>query len=248
MKFSKQLNVEVVASSAADVAVAAEGGADRVELCAALSTGGLSPTAAAVRAACGEGLPVRVLVRPRAGNFCYDLHERALIVAEAQDAIEAGAERAVVGGLTAAGGVDVQLIAALLDALPAELLVFHRCFDVCDNPANALDELRVQGIVELLTSGGAQRAIKGLIGLEAAVRAGFEVVAGGGVRPEDVAALHQAGVRSFHASCRRIEKEPPGLFSASRSYVDLESVKSLVAAVAELEKGRGELPRPDTIP
>ncbi len=228
------LKVEVVASSAADVAVAAEGGADRVELCAALDVGGLSPTAAAVRAACREGLPVRVLVRPRAGNFCYDLHERALIVAEAQDALEAGAERAVVGGLTADGDVDVRLLAALLNSIPAEKLVFHRCFDVSENLGFALEQLQAQGITELLTSGGATRAIDGVEGIALAVRAGLKVIAGGGVRPQDVAGLYGAGVRDFHASCRRTDQEPPGLFSAARSVVDLKAVRALVTAVAAI--------------
>ena len=226
----RSLPVEVVVSSAADAAVAAEGGADRVELCMHLEVGGLSVSTAAVRAACLEGLPVRALVRPREGGFVYSRSERALIVCEAQNVLEAGAERAVVGGLTADGRIDERLVAALLDVLPADRLVFHRAIDRAADYEAALKQLRGLGLSEVLTSGGAARAIDGLSLLKSAAQSGLSVIAGAGVLPVHVPDLSASGAHVIHASCRELapNANPP-------SYVDLTRVQALVAA-ARLER------------
>ena len=94
------MQLEICASTPVDVALSLEAGADRIELCAHWECGGLTPTAAMVRASSVLDIPVRALIRPRAGHFVYNSSERNLIISEGIDCLEAGAEKIVVGGLT----------------------------------------------------------------------------------------------------------------------------------------------------
>ena len=70
--------LEVCVDSVASALAAKRGGADRLELCADLIIGGTTPSLALVRQVKAEtGLPVRALLRPRFGDFCYDRYELA---------------------------------------------------------------------------------------------------------------------------------------------------------------------------
>lgn len=69
MKYCLEVCVDSVRSAIA----AEEGGADRIELCKSLVTGGISPGVTLLKQVKQyTGLPVRVLLRPRFGDFCYD--------------------------------------------------------------------------------------------------------------------------------------------------------------------------------
>ena len=107
------MQLEVCASTPVDVAMALEAGADRVELCAHWECGGLTPSSASIRASASLDIPVRVLVRPRAGHFVYNASERSLILSESMDCMEAGADKVVVGGLTEEGELDYALMEKL---------------------------------------------------------------------------------------------------------------------------------------
>ena len=110
--------------------VAREAGADRVELCVGLVTGGLTPTPAAVTQTADVGLPVHVLVRPRPGGFVHDDDEVTLMVAQVREALAAGAAGVVVGALTPGREIDVRALAALVAAADGRPVTFHRAFDV----------------------------------------------------------------------------------------------------------------------
>ena len=70
--------LEVCVDSTASALAAKRGGASRLELCADLIVGGTTPSLALVRQVKAEtGLPVRALLRPRFGDFCYDSYELA---------------------------------------------------------------------------------------------------------------------------------------------------------------------------
>ncbi|MGY8887478.1 MAG: copper homeostasis protein CutC, partial [Flavobacteriales bacterium] len=120
------MNFEICVSTPVDVALAQEAGADRVELCGHWECGGLTPTPASVRASASIGIPVRALIRPRAGSFVYNASEKQLIIAEALDCLDAGAEMVVVGGLDEYGNVDENLIEMLCEKISSEIMVFHR--------------------------------------------------------------------------------------------------------------------------
>ena len=97
--------LEVCVDSTASALAAKRGGADRLELCADLIIGGTTPSPALLRQVKAEtGLPVRALLRPRFGDFCYDRYELAQMAECAAELVAAGADGIVTGVLTPAGG------------------------------------------------------------------------------------------------------------------------------------------------
>ena len=228
--------VEVVASTVEDVLAAAAGGADRVEFCTHLVSGGLTPgrslTEQALAAAKENGLGFRVLIRPREGDFVYSPIERQAIVAEAEAVLALGADKVVCGGLLANGTLDLDMLTALDQALGLDQVVFHRALDEAIDHTEARRQLKAAGVRTVLTSGGRPKAVEGLSVIEETVQSGLEVVAGAGVQPDQVADFVRVGVEAVHASCRVSCGSPEGrLFDANRTRVDEEKVRALVEAV-----------------
>lgn len=200
--------LEIAVTSPAGARTAREQGADRVELCAALELGGLTPSAALVEAVAAEGLPVQVLVRCRPGDFVHDAEEIVLMAAEVRSVIASGASGVVIGALTAAGALDTEAVARLAAAAraggrPVDVTL-HRAVDQSADPVATAALLPSLGFTRVLTSGGAPVAAEGLatIAAMAAAAPGVEVMAGGGVRTVDIAALASAGVAAVHLSAK----------------------------------------------
>ncbi|WP_245828023.1 copper homeostasis protein CutC [Sinomonas mesophila] len=219
--------LEFAVESAAGARVALAAGADRVELCAALAeTGGVTPGIGVIEAACAVGIPVHVLVRPRAGGFAYTAEELKGIEADAVAAIRAGAAGVVVGMLSADGGPDAEALGRVATAVrtedPGAEVTFHRAFDAAlaagalgtdgraadGLAAEALARIARAGADRVLTSGGAPDCGRGLAGLRRLVglgrvhAPGLQVMAGGGVTAGLVPELLAAGVHAVHASAR----------------------------------------------
>lgn len=207
--------------------IAARVGAARVELCTALgATGGITPSTGLLEATLDalrvtgdpSGTGVHVLVRPRPGGFVYDSVEVAVQTRDARAAVASGAAGVVVGALLPSGVVDAAAVRVLVEAARSAdagaEVTFHRAIDTLADPVAALDALAALGVTRVLTSGGAARAIDGLDQLaELAARGrelGVQIMAGGGVRPEDVAALVGAGVSAVHLSAKRVVVDDGG--------------------------------------
>jgi len=206
--------LEIAVTSAAGTRTARANGATRVELCAALELGGVTPSAGLVEAAlaeAGAGFEVHALVRPRPGDFGYDAGELATSVGEVRTLARAGVHGVVVGALTADRRVDLEALRALAGAAreiaPDVVVTFHRALDQAGSVVDAFAALADSGLVDrVLTSGGAPRAIEGLGTIRelASVSAGrVQVMAGGGVGLDDIAALVEAGANAVHLSAKR---------------------------------------------
>lgn len=229
------ISVEICASTIRDVAVAMEAGAHRVELCSVWSVGGITPNVVVVEAAAAMGMPVRALIRPREGSFVHSASERSWAVEEAKVMMDCGAERVVVGALDEEGGLDQAYLEAMVNAVGAEALVWHRAIDASIQFREDVAVLREFGVEEVLSSGGALRAVDGLAQLQAMMASGLRVIAGGGVRPQDVAALAEAGVDAVHASCRKPSQGGGSkLFDTTVNLVDYDLVCDLVESVSDL--------------
>ena len=98
--------IEVCCTSVADVVAARDGGAVRVELCSAISAGGVTPSAALVATAVRERgeMAVNVLIRPREGGFVYSDEEVSVMAEDIAAVRMAGADGVVIGVLTPEGG------------------------------------------------------------------------------------------------------------------------------------------------
>ena len=209
--------LELAVENADGVRLAAAVGATRVELCAALAeTEGITPSIGAIEQACGLGLPVHVLVRPRPGNFTYAPDELDVIERDAAAALGAGAAGVVVGVLSSDGGPDVpairRIVAAARAVRPDAEVTFHRAFDAAlaagVDPAEALSRLEDAGVDRVLTSGGSPDCASGLAMLGTIVQQGrrsapsVQIMAGGGVTLALVPSLLEAGVHAVHTSAR----------------------------------------------
>ena len=155
--------LELAVENAGGVRLAAAVGAARVELCAALAeTEGITPSIGTVEQACGQGVPVHVLIRPRPGNFSYSPDELDVIDRDVAAALGAGASGVVIGVLAADGGPDQAAVFRIAEAVrrlkPGAEVTFHRAFDASlasgMDPAEVLSRLERAGVDRVLTSGG----------------------------------------------------------------------------------------------
>lgn len=198
---------EVCVDTVAGALAAQAGGADRIELCAGLSTGGLTPSLGLVEETLAAvTIPVHVLVRPRDGDFIYDRHEVSAMVRDVAAVARAGAHGVVVGALTAGGELDVATCARLRDAAEGRPVTVHRAFDLARDPRRALDAAVALGASRLLTSGQEATALAGAELIAELVRSAGDrltVMAGGGVTAANVARVVAAtGVAEVHFSAR----------------------------------------------
>ncbi len=209
--------LEVCVDSTASALAAKRGGADRLELCADLIVGGTTPSLTLVQQVKAEtGLPVRALLRPRFGDFCYDSYELAQMEQLAAELVEAGADGIVTGVLTPEGALDADAMQPIYAAArkAAEkagrtvACTLHRAFDVCADPFAALETARSMGLCTILTSGQAASAPQGAALLrQLTERAGkdVEILAGAGVSAQNIPVLAaQTGVRAFHLSGKQV--------------------------------------------
>jgi copper homeostasis protein len=228
------LRFEVCTESADGVLAALEAGADRIELCADLASGGTTPAAGLVRwattTAAGR-LAVHVLIRPRAGNFSYTPAETNAMARDIAAARAAGADGIVLGALTPGGAVDRALCGRLIALARPASVTFHRAFDVAADPAAAFSDVLALGADRLLTSGAAATAPEGADLLADLVRraAGqVTILAGGGVTEATAAGLvRRTGVREFHFSARA--SGPPGLPLADRIRRIMDAAQAALA-------------------
>jgi copper homeostasis protein len=177
-----------------EAALAAEaGGAHRIELGVQLDLGGTTPPAGLIYAAVARlGIPLFVLIRPRAGDFVYHKAELETMRHQVAVARALGAGGVVIGGVTATGEVDDTLVAELRRTATPLPVTFHRAFDVVREPRVALERLISLGVERVLTSGQAPTAVEGAELLAALVRhaeSRIGIVAAGGVRAHNVGEL-----------------------------------------------------------
>ena len=204
--------LEVCVDNPAGLAAALAGGADRIDMCAALGFGGLTPSAGlmalASKAQRRTGVPVYAMIRPRAGNFCYDDTEMAVMLADVAQARAAGLAGVVLGAGLADGGLDVGRLAGLVAAACGIGLTLHRVFDLVPDFGAALEQAVALGFRRVLTSGGTATAVQGLAELarlqvQAAGR--LVIMPGAGIDADAVAVLRRRlCLREVHASCSEV--------------------------------------------
>jgi copper homeostasis protein len=196
--------LEICVDDLAGVHAAAEGGADRIELCSALALGGLSPSPAFAAAALERGLVVHAMVRPRAGDFVYSPDELELMVAEIRAFAAVGVAGVVVGATRDDGSPDRDSLARLRDAAAGLDIVLHRAIDLAPDSCAAVELAASLGFDHVLSSGGARTASEGAATLSKMVEAAagrINIMAGSGVTADNVADLVRAtGVQAVHAS------------------------------------------------
>lgn len=201
--------LEVCVEDVAGIDAAIVGGADRIELCAALALGGLTPPGSLIARAAGAPIPVHLLARPRDGDFTYSAAEADLVAADIRAAAAAGLAGVVIGASLPDHRLDAALLAqwvALARAASPRLsLTLHRAFDLCPDPLAALETAILLGFDRILTSGGSPKAIDGRETLARLIAAAGEriiILAGSGIDAASLPRILETGVHEVHASCR----------------------------------------------
>jgi len=181
-------------------------GTGRLELCANLDVGGLTPPIDLVFQVVDavSPLPVNVLVRPRGGDFVYNPHEVDLMLRTIDSCKAAGASGIVIGALTGRADVDMDLMRELILRARPLSVTFHRAFDETRDPLRSFEDIIALGCDRLLTSGHAANAWEGRELIAELVRRSqgrIVVMPGCGVRPDNISALAAfTGAGEFHGT------------------------------------------------
>lgn len=187
-----------------DCAITAErAGADRIELCASQSEGGLTPSFGSLRLARERvTIPVHPIVRPRGGDFCYSAVDFEIMKNDVAQIRDMGFAGVVIGMLDDEGHIDLARMREVMKLSGDMAVTFHRAFDMCQNPMVALEQLTQLGVARILTSGQQQNAELGLPLLRDLLHAsqGPVIMAGAGVRLSNMHKFVDIGIRELHSS------------------------------------------------
>ncbi|GLI65870.1 hypothetical protein VaNZ11_009506 [Volvox africanus] len=244
--------LEVCIDNVHGALAAQSGGADRVELCAALVEGGITPSFGLITA-CRKAFQgkLMVIIRPRGGDFLYTEEEELVMLEDIRQAKVCRADGVVFGCLQSDGTIGKGATSRLLRQ--AQILdldvTFHRAFDMTPDPVQALDDLIAVGVPRVLTSGCHPTALQGadaIAGLVHRSAGRITILAGGGVTPANAAELvRHTGVTEIHSSARsrhisNMSYRRPGLSMASSqppndyewNIADADIVRQLVKAIS----------------
>ena len=233
--------IEIATTDFTTTKASVAGGADRIELCAAISEGGITPSHGMIKV-CREEFDVEIfpIIRPRAGDFLYSEEEYEIMRKDVLLCKQIGCDGVVIGSLQKDGSVDIRRTGKLVElAYPLEV-TFHRAFDRCKEPLMALEQLVEIGCNRILTSGQKPAAPDGIELIAQLVKAADErivIMPGSGIRKENIKLLaEKTGAAEFHSSLRSSQKTNmhflhPAFAGSEESYfnpsIDPEEVRAL---------------------
>ena len=239
------IHLEICVDSPEGLARAIAGGADRIELCAALPLGGLTPSPGFMRLAAAAPVPVYAMIRPREGDFRFTPVEAEVMLADIRAARQAGLAGVVLGAATPEGRLDVPLLSSLMAEAAGMGTTLHRVVDTLADPLAALADAIALGFERILTSGGAATALAGAATIRrlhelAAGRIG--IMAGGGLRATNaVEVLRRTGADELHGSCAAAVSAPvrsgPMFQSETLMLVDPAEVSAIKSQIATYGDG-----------
>jgi copper homeostasis protein len=242
-----KLLLEISVDSVEKALAAERGGADRLELCADLSVGGLTPPRELLRAVREKvHIPVYSMIRPRAGDFVYSDAEFNEMERSITAAAESGMDGVVLGVLKKYRRIDMARTRRLVDLARPLPVTFHRAFDETPDLARALEAVIQTGAARILTSAGAKTALQGAAKLAELVAASRNRVSGVGSRVQPARIIIIPGAGVTHSNIAQVAEQTgaiefhAGLGSvlpySSRDYAAFKSeVRQLVDAIHSCE-------------
>ena len=201
--------LEICCDSVQSALVAAENGADRIELCENLYQGGLTPSAGKIQALIDRlEIPLHILIRPRKADFLYDKVEIETMLRDIRFVNKIGVDGVVIGCLTQAGEIDVSLAEWLIKEAEGMSVTFHRAFDMCKDPIKAIDQLVKLGVDRILTSGQKVNALQGKDNLKrfaAHAQQRIGIMLCGELLPDNIERLLDIeGIFEYHSAARKL--------------------------------------------
>ncbi|BDS10195.1 copper homeostasis protein CutC [Aureispira anguillae] len=206
--------IEICLDSPSAALLAQHYGAQRVELCANLLEGGTSPSAGCI-AATRKAIDIDlfVIIRPRGGDFYYNAYEIEQMKHNIKLCQSLGVDGVVIGALNIDGSIDLKTTQSLVELARPMRITFHRAFDRCSNPFQALEQLIDLGVDRILTSGQKKTAIEGqdlIQGLIQKANGRIVIMPGAGVNPQNILALKTIGATEFHFTAHQTIEQIEG--------------------------------------
>ena len=235
--------LEIVCPTMSAVHNAVKGGAQRIELCADLSCGGITPSAGLVQQTLETtDIPIVILLRIREGDFVFSESEKAAMIKDVKHLKALGVHGIVSGGLLPNKDIDFPFVHDLVEACGDTPFIFHRAFDVCNNPLESAARLKVAGTQRILTAGQAPSAKEGLGMLKTLVAQSDrpQILAGGGIRLSEIDPLLEIGVDEIHSAAmvKVAGEDCKGFFDPGYSSVDPQIVAQMRAKIDQSVTGR----------
>jgi copper homeostasis protein len=240
-------NIEIATTDYTTTQSAVDGGADRIELCAALTEGGTTASYGTIRK-CREAFGVQLfpIIRCRSGDFLYNEEEFEIMFEDVKLCKELGCDGVVIGLLTKHGSVDLKRTSKLIETAYPLDITFHRAFDRCKDPFEAMEQLIEIGCQRILTSGQRPTAPEGVELIAQLVKTADDriiIMPGSGVRKENIKNLaEKTNAMEFHSSLRgkdrsKMEYIHPAFAESAESYVnpgiDVAEVRALRSALSQ---------------
>ena len=239
--------IEIATTDYTTTKSAVEGGADRIELCSALSEGGITPSFGLIKQ-CRKDFEVSLfpILRPRAGDFLYTNEEYEVIKKDALLCKEWGCDGIVIGFLNKDGSINKEWTAEIVEMVYPLEVTFHRAFDRCRDALEGLEAIIEAGCQRILTSGHQPTALQGINVIKQLVDAAnnrIVIMPGSGVRIENIKQLAaETGATEFHSSLKsktksKMEFLHPAFAASEESYssvaIAAEDVKTLRSALTK---------------
>lgn len=202
----RRIKLEVCVDDAKGLDAAIKGGADRIELCAALAIGGLTPSIGLMQLSAKAPIPIMVMIRPRAGSFVWSEDELQIMEAEIAATRALGLAGVVIGANLLDGKLDKPALQRLVKAADGLDIALHRSIDLTPDAAQAVQAAAALGINRILSSGGALKAVSGLerlIAMQRAANGKIVIMPGSGVNIDTLPAIAATlpDLTEIHASC-----------------------------------------------
>lgn len=206
--------LEVCVDNTEGFLLAVQGGADRIELCAALSTGGLTPAPGLIAFAARQAVPSYAMIRPRVGDFVFGEEDIDVMLHDIDAVRAAGLAGIAIGANRPDGSLDVKVIERLVAAAEGLGVTLHRSFDFVPDFDEALASAIELGFERILTSGGARTAPEAsalICDLAERTKGQISIMPGSGVVAETAGPFVDCpAIREVHGSCSAGTELPPG--------------------------------------
>jgi len=235
--------LEICCFNLSSAIIAAEAGADRIELCADPAAGGTTPGIGLIKTVRRKtDIELWPIIRIRGGDFLFDEEEIDVMLNEVEACKSAGCEGVVIGMLMPDGRVDKMHSALLIEKAYPMGVCFHRAFDWTRNPFEALEDIIEIGCERILTSGQQPTAILGaplIRDLVIQADGRIQIMPGSGVRTSNISDLkNETGATTFHSSARTIKKSSMEFiqpFMNEEQFTVLADRKEIVGMISQLK-------------
>ena len=226
------MNFEICTDSVEGAIIAEKYGVKRIELCSALSVGGLTPSIGLIQQCVQKSVvEVHVMIRHKEGGFCYSEMDVALMKVDIENAKTAGAKGVVFGILNSThevSNLNIGLV-GLAKSLDLEV-TFHRAFDFVAYYQQAIEQLIAMNVDRLLTSGLQSTAEKGLAiitDLQTKYGNQIQIMAGSGINASNVLKIANSGINNIHFTARKSIQNSTKFGMGELMSVDEEKIRAI---------------------